>query len=93
MMHNHDFPTGYGRKKRVDMDGRVFFVGVFEDGRPRNICERRVRADGVITSHTYWHHSKTMGRFGRGPRTKTGRTIIMDILIRAGVDPRFIAGH
>lgn len=85
-------------KKRVDYEGRVFFVGKDEEGRPVNIMERKLRADGRFSASTYWHRSHRLGDNGRGPRLKnrkrdgTGKSLVVTVLELAGVDIRQIAG-
>jgi hypothetical protein len=106
--HNHDFTTTprrklQARKRRVDLDGRVFLVGKREDGTAINIMERKVREDGRFRASTYWHHSHGVPVSGRGKRLRnrkhngSGKSIVRTVLEMAGaslnVDTRENAGH
>lgn len=94
------FVPGYGQGlKRVNLEGRAFYVKLAPDGSPQAIKERRSVA-GRLGNHTYWHRShglpKAKGR-GTGPRAGRPRTIVVEVLLRAGaalpVDNRQNAGH
>lgn len=112
--HNHNFGTPrtaadlptfaerrkpQPRKRRVDLDGRVFFVGKTDDGQPVNIVERKLRPDGFFRTETYWHRRDPIPASGRGvrlnnrKRSGTGKSIVATVLEMAGVDTLQIAGH